>query len=157
MPSVMAIFVQTSYMSWQHLSISAITQLLQTQFWPNFGALDCLDNKFFPTKFFFDQNFFGPKIFFKSFQAEHFRLKSCLNLFFRLPDTLQKLQINLLILDWMPLKQKVPNNKWEEHKMCCNLQFKIVQIITIVPLKLKTGHNYFLIKLASWNKYFTWE
>ena len=83
--------------------------------------------------------------------------KHHLNLFFRLPDTLQNLQINLLILDWMPSKKKVPNYKWEEHKMCCNLQCKIVEFITIVPLKLKTGHKYFLIELTSWNKYFTWE
>ena len=42
----------------------------------------CLEPKKFPTKILFDhffqtQNFFRTKIFLKSFQAEHFGLKSC--------------------------------------------------------------------------------
>ena len=61
----------------------------QTFFPPNFffylkffGPKMCLVPKKFPTKIFFDhffqtQNFFRPKIFIKSFQAKHFRLKSC--------------------------------------------------------------------------------
>ena len=52
-PTVIVTFVQATYMSLRHLSISAITQLLLARFWPNFWD---------PISF-FGQNFFWPKYF----------------------------------------------------------------------------------------------
>ena len=69
------------HLSWQHLSISGVFQLLLTRFWPNFNGrflgpcltdANCLATKIF-SKFFFQTQFFskifsdtksiGPKIF----------------------------------------------------------------------------------------------
>ena len=68
MPTVMVTFIQATYMSWQHLTISAISQILLTRFWQN-----CLDPIFWGpwffeghillTKLLLTQIFFGPKIF----------------------------------------------------------------------------------------------
>ena len=56
------------HMSWQHLSISGISHLLLTQFWPNFlETIFCRPYLFFINifcdKISFDPNFFGPKQF----------------------------------------------------------------------------------------------
>ena len=86
-------FDQTSkarHLSSQHMSMSVISQLLLAQFTKKVLAQNFFQNKsFFPKKnlrpmIFLDQNyfgstFFGPKFFWTSLQAEHFRLKSCYN------------------------------------------------------------------------------
>ena len=62
-------YLSSQHLSWQHLSISGISQLLLSQFWPDFKGrsqfiflLKFLEPDLF-TKFFLTQNFFGPQIF----------------------------------------------------------------------------------------------
>ena len=56
------------HFSWGHLSISVISQLLLTQFWPNFldsffAARNSFYQSFFLIKILFDPNFFWLSIF----------------------------------------------------------------------------------------------
>ena len=70
--------LSSQYLSWQHLSISGISQLLLTQFGPNFLDLIFVVLIFW-TKFFLDQTFLDPNIFFKTISPG---LKFWPNIFF---------------------------------------------------------------------------